>query len=716
MNKPSDVSTEFEQEVRLALAVPDADAGYLSALREQVMRKKLAVEPKPQGWLSGWRPVWAISVAVIALVLVVTLFVGPQRVLAQLQGILGYVPGVGFVNKESALALREPIAQVKNGQTFQVDQILASPKETVLVARLEGFPAYQNVGLNQGVSLQLPDGKILTPGDFSVENTGVPGEYLGVFKMSPLPKGVNRVTVTWKQTNLTSQPVNWQVTAVLYPVTDPDIQKSLPNSYAPVNASVTQHDITLKVDQVSSSPQGTGVRLQMIFSEAFSAINPNDPVLFDNLGKTYPRANGRIPFEDQGQSPHTLVTQDPTPRTFTSLHQNFEFPAVDPAAQRLGVRVTQMGFSARPYAAYSIDMGVHPAVGDQWPINQVLTISDLSFKVLRARLISLDQNAFGNNDNAIGQSMVGLVLDIEPANPDVAHLDQVWLYVPGSREVFDKATNTWSAAWTPDKAPAGKIDIHLTGIQGVIQGNWQIRWDHQKPASAGAASTPVTQRSSPMLDSNPVNGVVLRLLNVSQTANATALKVQLRSETPNTLVFASCTDGFYLLDAQGHFIPFTGDVLYGPDGPDKLTLTTRKIASGQPMTLVMKGSLEVTRQLSLPERPPSFSIDLGEQPEIGQSWDLDETFSFDGKTIHLNGARLLPGFLGGTAQLAFQMDPVDQVLGARISLAEKQSSIESGYGRMQVNFYEMPHGVLTFQVIAVDDQVDGTWKINWTAP
>jgi hypothetical protein len=83
-------------------------------------------------------------------------------------------------------------------------------------------------------------------------------------------------------------------------------------------------------------------------------------------------------------------------------------------------------------------------------------MGDLSFNVLQARLISLDQDAMGDNGKTIGQPMVGLVLDIESMDQD-ATLDQIWLYVPGSRVVLDKATNTWTSAWTPDKLRMARL-------------------------------------------------------------------------------------------------------------------------------------------------------------------------------------------------------------------------------------------------------------------
>jgi hypothetical protein len=43
-------------------------------------------------------------------------------------------------------------------------------------------------------------------------------------------------------------------------------------------------------------------------------------------------------------------------------------------------------------------------------------------------------------------------------------------------------------------------------------------------------------------------------------------------------------------------------------------------------------------------------------------------------------------------------------------------SITSGYGRMQVDFNEYPRGVITFTVVGIDYQVDGTWKVDWRMP
>jgi hypothetical protein len=282
-------------------------------------------------------------------------------------------------------------------------------------------------------------------------------------------------------------------------------------------------------------------------------------------------------------------------------------------------------------------------------------------------------------------------------------------------QVSYQPTFTIRLDFAPLPEGAQEATLSFQVIPGVPQGAGPEEWVFPLRFTTSQANTSITEGSSVMLDSDPINGVVLRLLNVSRTANGTAVQVQLLSEIPNTFIVTSRTDKLYLLDSEGHFIPFVGEPLLNHDGPDTMTLITKEIASGQRLTLVLKGPQELTYQLDSSERLKPFSIDLGEKTEIGQHWDLDETFSINGKTIHLNGVQLIPGSFGSTTRLLFQMEPVDQVLGVRVAATDGQS-ITSGYGRMQVDFNEYPRGVITFTMVGIDYQVDGTWKVDWTMP
>jgi hypothetical protein len=197
----------------------------------------------------------------------------------------------------------------------------------------------------------------------------------------------------------------------------------------------------------------------------------------DESGKVYQRKNGQVHFEDNGQPYRVLTTPGPTPQVFRNLHETLDFQAVDSSVKRLTLQVKQLDFGARPYAAFSIDLGSHPSVGDRWLINQALSVGDLSFSVNSARLVALDKDAPGSR----GQPWVGLVLDLSPMDPNQVQLTQIWLRVWGSQAVYDRASTTWAAAWLPGQVPSGMIEIHLDSVQGNLIGDWEIQWEHQKP-------------------------------------------------------------------------------------------------------------------------------------------------------------------------------------------------------------------------------------------
>ena len=453
---------------------------FLAGLRARLAEKP----PRPltlneRVRLAFRRPAWVLTVGILLVLMVALALAGPQRVLAALQGIFGYIPRVGFISKESAAALKKPVELAQNGQTFQVEQLLASSKETVMVLHIQGFPAYQDIGLDHGISLTLADGSALLPQSYGIDSTGTPGEYTGVFKFQPLPVATRQITVTWKRSPevQSSEPANWQIPVTLFPISDPDLAKLLPNSYMPDNASTTYQGITLKIDQISTTLSDTAVHLQMIFPEVFDSASPNAVVLMDEKGGTYQSQKGQVYFEDNGQSPQVLTTPGPTPKVFKSLLETLSFPAINPAVKQLALQVNQLNFRASPYVTFTVDLGSRPSVSDRWSINQLISIGDIPIRVNFARLISLSKDAPGGN----GKSMTGLVLDIDPVNPGQVQLNQIWLRIWGAQHVYDPATTTWVPAWSPDQVPSGVVEIHLDIVQGILFGDWKIQWAHQKP-------------------------------------------------------------------------------------------------------------------------------------------------------------------------------------------------------------------------------------------
>ncbi len=461
----------FEEKLRAAVQMPQPRPEFLKTTRARLVMEPPPVIPLAERvWWVFRRPTMIAAMVVLFLV-AVCLMAGPQRVLAAVQSLFGYVPGVGFVSTKDAIVLRAPVESIQHGRTVRVEQLLSSTEETVLVLRARGFTPYQDIGLSDGVSLELLNGSTLIAGDRGIEAGQTPGDYFGVFKFPPLPRETRQVNVVWKQPNAN---IKWQLSVDLIPISDAEVSKLLPGSYAPADAMAEQQSITLRVDQVSHSLSNTAIRLQISFPQVFDFANPQSVRMVDNLGNDYLPKTGQVPFEDQAQAYEIMTTPGPTPQVFKSLYQTLSFPPVDPKATKYTLEVRQIHFRASPYAVYSIDLGDHPKIGDVWPINQTLAVGPLMFTIKDAKMVSLGQV----EGRAEGQSLIGLVLSIEPVQSDVVCLDQIWLQVWGAQSVYDQETNTWAAAWLPNQVPTGTIDVHLNMVQGMLSKKWEIQWQH----------------------------------------------------------------------------------------------------------------------------------------------------------------------------------------------------------------------------------------------
>jgi hypothetical protein len=465
-------SREFEDKLRAAMSVSDDGKIFLFALRKQLMEHPVKKSPKRPFQFA--RPLW-VGTLILILIMITVIVLGPQKVYAAFRHLFGYIPGVGFISTDNGFALQEPVAQTRDGRTFQVEQLIASNEETVLVVRLTGFPTYQEIGLDQGIAIELADGYARYPGDKSVEVTSTPGEYLGVFKFHALTADNNNVTVIWKQPALQGiAAADWKIKVQLFPVTDPAVLKVLPVGYGPDGASDTESGITLNVEQVSVSQTDTGIQMSFIYPQPFIYFNSSTVQLSDDLGNIYAVLEG-LHSEDQGQLIGELSTQNAGPQVLYRLVQTLKFPPVSPDASQLMLNISSVNFRAAPDVAFAIDLGSHPVIGDSWPVNSIISLDDLSLHVKKARLVNLDQDAPGSS----GQAMVGLVLDIEALDPDQVEITQIWLRVSGIEPIFDAGTATWAPSWTADSIPSGVVNLSLKLLDGKLKAHWQMQWEHQ---------------------------------------------------------------------------------------------------------------------------------------------------------------------------------------------------------------------------------------------
>lgn len=130
-------------------------------------------------WLAAPRSMrWAGAALALLLILAVTVAaLGPQRVWAEVQRLLGYVPGVGFVDLAETRVLVAPVETTRDGITVRVEQVIAEKDKTHVVVRSEGLPP-EDALLPAGAAvpdtasdafvLRLPDGRTFTTTEYSL--------------------------------------------------------------------------------------------------------------------------------------------------------------------------------------------------------------------------------------------------------------------------------------------------------------------------------------------------------------------------------------------------------------------------------------------------------------------------------------------------------------------------------------------------------------------
>ncbi len=139
------------------------------------------------------RPAWGLTFAALALAVTCAAY-GPQNVLAAVKNLIGYIPGIGFVQQdESTLYLAKPVSVTKKGVTLTVEQAVADANGIVVSYHMDGLPepkpgeTYACVYSDN--RLRLPDGKERLPVGGGISDNEARIEF------HPLPAGVKQVTL-----------------------------------------------------------------------------------------------------------------------------------------------------------------------------------------------------------------------------------------------------------------------------------------------------------------------------------------------------------------------------------------------------------------------------------------------------------------------------------------------------------------------------------------
>jgi WD40 repeat protein len=386
VDKPYEGSMEFEAQVRAALDVPGASDDFVAALRGRVLSQPRRPAPRLR-----LRPAWAIPAALLALLLILFLAIGPQRVLAAVRSLLGYVPGMGYVDTQTTLrVLDAPVSQERDGITLDVLEGLADAQQVILQFKVDGirrdqYPDSEDAPFcAQGPVLRLPDGATLdTTGG---EGNGWPSGYQTRVEFGALPAGVDQVTL-WvpclNDTRPGGAPENWEIPLRFVPA-PPDF-KPLPVlevTTATPQALVTPQDtptlapqdpfgIQLSVDQMVELDDGYLFQGSISWQDALgSSLEPGSIELRDASGQLIPVETAE---PDHYSDPLTEQRYTWAVRTAAKGYPG----PYQASLPRVPVRnASQAGFE--------LDLGPDPQSGQTWTLDQDVDLDGRVVRVLTA--------------------------------------------------------------------------------------------------------------------------------------------------------------------------------------------------------------------------------------------------------------------------------------------------------------------------------------------
>lgn len=374
-------SPEFEAKIIQSFRTPEIRSEFVDRVYSDLMQRANEKSRKYHPFL-GFRPARTIAVAILSLMIIATLVIGPQRVYAQFMKLFGYIPGVGIVDLNAPIrVLAEPVSVTRAGITVTVTSATLTEEKTQIAYRIFGVPSssYPDPedisGCMQPEYLYLADGTHLTQINNGYE---------------PVPANVNTAVFVIPCISNTlpgKAPENWELPLNFMPA-PPDLT-IMPmfdlSTIPPVSQTPT------------NSPSNTPVALEENVVTVSKVIETSDGYIL--IGQFQPLSELGESFQQTG----ALEIQDASGKKISYTHPldlneeiNLEsagMPGIGWAAQfkaaglvyPLTIRFSGVNiYLADPgtTAEFTFDAGANPQPGQEWTPNQEILLAGHTLKLI----------------------------------------------------------------------------------------------------------------------------------------------------------------------------------------------------------------------------------------------------------------------------------------------------------------------------------------------
>ncbi len=478
-------SPEFEKEIRESFDAPKADPTFVLNLRATLL-ERTKMKNKNRKFI---RFAWA---GLIVVCLIVVLIASP-RVVTALKQLLGYIPGIGYVEQGNFLrVLSAPVTVQKDGLTLTIEKGAADSQQTVLLQHLEGYTTQMDgtSGCNLPASLVLPDGTVLNLISFETGYEGdkggpLTGSYYGRYIFEAMPAQALQATLEIPCVMFDSNYPDWQI--------DLQFEQADESQIAPVIEIPTiayTESITPQTDLPTAPASSTESTIEgfSIVLESETSL-PDGYILAGSYQWTDPRFDGfsvspsEIQITDSNGREVTVQQTEPITRNTDPAIKNlpFAFQIIGKDyAFPLTISVKSIVATLTDTATFQFDAGANPQVGQVWEVNAQIPINQYLITIQTIKLIS------GRTPTELGFEFT--VTSI-PAIAYVSILDLNPVFIGdsgggggggggGSSEIIE----TFTTSWVLDNySPAGAKTFTISDIGIVAYGLWQATWQPSSP-------------------------------------------------------------------------------------------------------------------------------------------------------------------------------------------------------------------------------------------
>lgn len=465
-------SSEFERELHETLNAPHANPVFVRDLRETLLERSKMKNRK----LSFPRLAWGFTLAVLLALLVVA----SPRAAATLKQLLGYIPGVGFVESSEALRiLSEPVAVEKNGTQVIVEKGTADLQRTTLLLHIEGFvPPNPEIFCYDPARLVLPDGTSLKEVRYEYSSEfykdSPNGIYSARYEFEALPAG--QLEATLEISCLLQNPNHINFTLPLY------FKIANADDVVPVIVLPTESTHPADPSTAPAASEDTNIEGFLIVLES-EAVLEDGYILTGSYQWTDSRFDGFsvYPFEIQITDANDeqvdfepvdpgTYNSDPAikriPFAFHVIGKNHAFP--------LKISVGTVTVNLPDTATFQFDAGTDPQVGQSWDANLDIPVAGHVVHVQTIQVIAgrtpteLGFNFAMTGDDGV---MGAVIYDADPNIPNMSGGGG------GGSGGGGGISSQFQHGWTIEGySPAGVKTFAITDITVSLDGTWQIEW------------------------------------------------------------------------------------------------------------------------------------------------------------------------------------------------------------------------------------------------